>query len=193
MQTRRRDQEQREREPPRSMKTIARIAAGTRHEDPRQQVRASACRGDRPAPDVRRSGAPRTRRRRDAGLSDAPLRARRRSRSRRRRARGRRPLRVGAVACLAASAAPEPPLAGGELLQALLERLPREVGPQLVAEHELRVRRLPEQVIGMRCSPLVRMIRSGSCISGAYRWARNSASSPPVKVRAASTISARPP
>ena len=39
----------------------------------------------------------------------------------------------------------------------------------------------------------VRMIRSGSCISGAYRWVRNSSSVSPLKERAASRISARPP
>jgi hypothetical protein len=43
--------------------------------------------------------------------------------------------------------APEAPLARRELLQRRLERRAVEVGPQLVAEDELGVRRLPEQVV----------------------------------------------
>src|SRR4051812_33862447 len=45
-------------------------------------------------------------------------------------------------------AATEPPLAPAVLRQRGLEGLAREVRPQLVAEDELAVRRLPEQVIG---------------------------------------------
>src|SRR5439155_11683660 len=47
------------------------------------------------------------------------------------------------------------PLSGAEapaspriLLERLLERLAREVGPQLLAKHELGVGRLPQQVVG---------------------------------------------
>src|SRR3954449_7175065 len=45
-------------------------------------------------------------------------------------------------------AATEPPLARAILLQRGLERLAGEVGPQLVAEDQLGVGRLPEQVVG---------------------------------------------
>src|SRR4051794_39084066 len=75
-----------------------------------------------------------------------------------RTAAGRRPGRGGAAAAARRlrpparcgsrpSAPPEPPPAPGELGQRRLERRAREVGPQLVAEDELRVRRLPEQVV----------------------------------------------
>jgi len=63
--------------------------------------------------------------------------------------------------------ATEPPPARAVLLERGLERLAREVGPELVAEDQLGIRRLPEQVLDRRISPLVRMTRSGSCISGA--------------------------
>src|SRR4051794_32050129 len=43
--------------------------------------------------------------------------------------------------------APEPAPARGVLVERRLERLAREVRPQLVAEHELRVGDLPEQVV----------------------------------------------
>src|SRR5581483_931157 len=46
------------------------------------------------------------------------------------------------------SAPPEPAPAGGKLFEALLERASREIGPQLVAKHELGVGALPEQVVG---------------------------------------------
>src|SRR3954469_2828199 len=46
------------------------------------------------------------------------------------------------------SAPSEAPGAGRELVERLLERLARVVGPQLVAEDELRVGRLPEQEVG---------------------------------------------
>src|SRR4029077_14587300 len=42
----------------------------------------------------------------------------------------------------------EAPPALGELDERLLQRLAREVRPQLVAKHELRVGRLPQQVVG---------------------------------------------
>src|SRR3954447_2818283 len=45
-------------------------------------------------------------------------------------------------------AATEPPLARAVLGQRGLEGLAGEVGPQLVAEHQLRVGRLPHQVVG---------------------------------------------
>src|SRR2546423_12792700 len=45
-------------------------------------------------------------------------------------------------------AATEPPLARPVLRQRGLKGLAREVRPQLVAEDELAVRRLPEQVVG---------------------------------------------
>src|SRR3954447_22366766 len=48
----------------------------------------------------------------------------------------------------AISAPSQPAPAARELGQRGLERLAAEVGPQLVAEHELRVRRLPQQVVG---------------------------------------------
>src|SRR6185312_10002804 len=48
----------------------------------------------------------------------------------------------------AASAASEAAPARRELVQGGLERLPGEIGPQLVTEHELRVRALPQQVVG---------------------------------------------
>src|SRR5256885_8863850 len=44
-------------------------------------------------------------------------------------------------------AAPEPPLARAVLRQRRLEGLAREVRPQLVAEDQLGVRRLPHQVV----------------------------------------------
>src|SRR5918999_470897 len=40
----------------------------------------------------------------------------------------------------------------------------------------------------MRNSPLVRISRSGSCMSGAYRWRRNSSSLSPSKLRAAAVV-----
>src|SRR5207248_1918820 len=43
--------------------------------------------------------------------------------------------------------ASEAAAARGEVLEALLERFPREVRPQLVAEHQLGVRTLPQQVV----------------------------------------------
>jgi hypothetical protein len=46
------------------------------------------------------------------------------------------------------SARSEAPLAARELLERLLEGRPREVGPELVAEDQLGVRALPEQVVG---------------------------------------------
>src|SRR3954447_19989607 len=46
------------------------------------------------------------------------------------------------------SAATEPPLPRAVLLQRRLEGLPREVGPQLVAEDQLGIGRLPQQVVG---------------------------------------------
>src|SRR5271166_33568 len=46
------------------------------------------------------------------------------------------------------SPATEPPLALGELREGLLEGHAREVGPQLLAEDELRVGGLPQQVVG---------------------------------------------
>src|SRR4051812_45772973 len=49
---------------------------------------------------------------------------------------------------LRALAATEPALAGAVLLQRRLERLAGEVGPQLVAEDELGIGGLPEQVVG---------------------------------------------
>src|SRR5271165_4483356 len=42
----------------------------------------------------------------------------------------------------------EPASALGVLRERLLERLAREVRPQLLAEHQLRVRGLPQQVVG---------------------------------------------
>src|SRR5581483_6299019 len=44
-------------------------------------------------------------------------------------------------------ATPEAAAARGEGLEALHERLPREVRPQLVAKHQLGVRALPQQVV----------------------------------------------
>src|SRR4051794_29301428 len=45
------------------------------------------------------------------------------------------------------SAPSEAASARGELVERLAERLARVVGPQLVAEHELGVRRLPQQEV----------------------------------------------
>src|SRR4029077_12793466 len=60
------------------------------------------------------------------------------------RARGGR----ARVAISARSSLAEAPPALGELDERLLQRLAREVRPQLVAKHELRVGRLPQQVVG---------------------------------------------
>src|ERR1700722_14073296 len=51
------------------------------------------------------------------------------------------------LAIRARSSRAEAPAAAGELGKRLLERLAREVRPQLVAEDELGVRRLPQQVV----------------------------------------------
>src|SRR3954454_14106120 len=51
------------------------------------------------------------------------------------------------------SAAPEPAPARRVLLERRLEGLAREVRPQLVAEHELRVRALPQQVVARALLP----------------------------------------
>src|SRR5207302_11391052 len=80
-------------------------------------------------------------------------------RSERSRAAARRPClperaaavrgRVRARIAITASLSPaEAPASSRILRQGLLERLAREVGPQLLAKHELGVGRLPQQVVG---------------------------------------------
>src|SRR5438552_18823344 len=60
--------------------------------------------------------------------------------------------RAAAPRARAAISGPSPPAESAaalrELGERLLERLAREVGPQLVPEHELGVGRLPQQVAG---------------------------------------------
>src|SRR6476646_9534196 len=84
------------------------------------------------------------RRRRTAG----PPRVRRADALRRRPLSWRAPGVCGPPAIRPPSAAAEPAPAVGELGQRLLQRGAREVRPQLVAEDELGVGRLPQQVIG---------------------------------------------
>src|SRR5947209_19567522 len=60
-----------------------------------------------------------------------------------RRLGGRRGRLAGGI-----SSSPEAAPARGELLEAFLERPARELRPQLVPEHQLRVRALPQQIVG---------------------------------------------
>src|SRR5690242_8062793 len=112
--------------PPRSMNTIATIAAGTatRMRESRSERRRSRWRGG-----GRRGGGRRAGRRERGGCP-------------REREEGGPDRRADGT--LTAS---EAATAGREFFQALLERLAREVGPELIAEDQLGVCPLPQQVV----------------------------------------------